>query len=237
MRKLHLYLLAFILCLVGLGLAYYKVAVIGLPLSASEQAEVWDVEARVSFRAKPDSAIKVTLPLPLDPPGYSVLDEDFVSADYGLAIEQDNAGRIAHWAKRRAQGKQSLFYRIVLFENAEAAQKPDVAPVYPKIPEYPENLTPVIKGLLDKARQQSADTVSFSQRVIEQLNAAASMPELKLLLKHVNQTRSLAKIWAGYWPVLVFLPVSFVVCVCRIIKSTRIWNTFCRFMMVSSGVR
>ena len=193
MRKLHLYLLACILCSVGLGLAYYKVTVMGLPLTASEQAEVWNIEARINFRAKPDSAIKVTLPLLLNPPGYSILDEDFVSADYGLAIEQDNAGRVARWAKRRAQGKQLLFYRVVLFENKEAVQKPDVAPVYPKPPKYPEDLEPVIKGVLEKARQQSADTVSFSQRVIEQLNAAPSMPELKLLLKHIERTRNLAK--------------------------------------------
>ncbi len=193
MRKLHLYLLTFILCCVGLGLVYYKVTVIGLPLAASEQAEVWDIEARISFRAKPDNAIKVTLPLPFNPPGYSILDEDFVSADYGLAIEQDNTGRIAHWAKRRAQGKQLLFYRAVLFENKDAVPKPDVVPVYPKAPEYPEKLAPVIKGLLEKARQQSADTISFAQRVIEQLNAAASVPELKLLLKHVTPTRNLVK--------------------------------------------
>ncbi|MCC6160648.1 MAG: inactive transglutaminase family protein [Nitrosomonas sp.] len=193
MRKLHLYLLSFILCLVGLGLAYYKVNVIGLPLTASEQAQVWNIEARVSFRAKPDSAIKVTLPLLFNPAGYSILDEDFVSADYGLAIEQDNTGRIARWAKRRAEGKQLLFYRVVLFENGEIVQKQEAAPVYPKPPEYPEDLAPVIRSVLDKARQQSADTVSFAQRVIEQLNTAASVPDLKLLMKHVSRTRNLAK--------------------------------------------
>jgi len=193
MRKLHLYLLSFILCLVGLGLAYYKVNVIGLPLTASEQAQVWNIEARVSFRAKPDSAIKVTLPLLFNPAGYSILDEDFVSADYGLAIEQDNTGRIARWAKRRAEGKQLLFYRVVLFENGETVQKQEAAPVYPKPPEYPEDLAPVIRSVLDKARQQSADTVSFAQRVIEQLNTAASVPDLKLLMKHVSRTRNLAK--------------------------------------------
>ncbi|MDL1866197.1 hypothetical protein FBR06_02875 [Betaproteobacteria bacterium PRO4] len=193
MRKLHLYLLSFILCLVGLGLAYYKVNVIGLPLTASEQAQVWNIEARVSFRAKPDSAIKVTLPLLFNPAGYSILDEDFVSADYGLAIEQDNTGRIARWAKRRAEGKQLLFYRVVLFENGETVQKQEAAPVYPKPPEYPEDLAPVIRSVLDKARQQSADTVSFAQRVIEQLNTAVSVPDLKLLMKHVSRTRNLAK--------------------------------------------
>ncbi|MCC6917310.1 inactive transglutaminase family protein [Nitrosomonas sp.] len=193
MKKLHLFLLTLILCVTGLGLAYYKIAVIGLPLTASEEAQVWNIEARISFRAKSDSAIKVTLPLPLNPAGYSILDEDFVSADYGLAIEQDNSGRVARWAKRRAHGKQLLFYRVVLFENEETARKPDAAPVYPKPPEYPEKLVPVIKGVLDKARQQSADTISFAQRVIEQLNSAASLPELKLLMKHVSRTRNLAK--------------------------------------------
>src|SRR5690606_6571359 len=42
-------------------------------------------------------------------------------------------------------------------------------------------------------RQQSADPVSFSQRVIEQLNAAVPAPELKLLLEHINRSHSLAK--------------------------------------------
>ena len=193
MRQLHLLLLTFILCITGLGLAYYKIVVIGLPLTASEQAEVWNIEARISFRAKPDSAIKVTLPLPFNLAGYSILDEDFVSANYGLAIEQDDSGRVALWAKRRAQGKQLLFYRAVLFKDEEIVQKPGAPPAYPKIPDYPENLAPVIQGLLDKARQQSADTVSFSQRVIEQLNAAVPAPELKLLLEHINRSHSLAK--------------------------------------------
>lgn len=196
MRKLHLYLLTFVLCLVGLGLTYYKIAIIGLPLAASEQTEVWNIETRVSFRAKPDSAIKVSLPLPPNSPNYFVLDESFISADYGLAVEQDNTNRVAHWAKRRAKGKQLLFYRVVLLETEESKQESSVpSPVYPQIPNYPEDLEPIIKGMLERARQQSADTVSFSQRVIEQLNIAQSAPapELKPLLKHITQPRSLAK--------------------------------------------
>jgi hypothetical protein len=193
MRQLHLLLLTLVLCAIGLGLAYYKVNVLGLPLTPSEQAEVWSIEARISFRAKPESAIKVTLPLPLKPPGYAIFDEDFVSANYGLATEQDERGRVALWAKRRAQGKQLLFYRAVLLEEEKALSEASVPPLYPKKPEYPESLAPVIQGLLDKARQQSADTVSFSQRVIEQLNAAKPAPELKLLLEHVSRSGNFAK--------------------------------------------
>lgn len=193
MRQLHLLLLTLLLCAVGLGLVYYKVNVLGLPLASTEQAEVWSIEARISFRAKPETAIKVTLPLPLNPPGYAILDEDFVSANYGLATEQDERGRVALWAKRRAQGKQLLFYRVVLFEDETIPAKPVTTPAYPKVPKYPESLTPIIQGLLDKARQQSADTVTFSQRVIEQLNADKPAPELKLLLEHISRSGNFAK--------------------------------------------
>lgn len=193
MRQLHLLLLTLFLCAAGLGLTYYKVEVLGLPLTTSEQAEVWSIEARISFRAKPDTAIKVTLPLPNNPPGYAILDEDFVGANYGLATEQDERGRVALWAKRRAQGKQLLFYRAVLFEDEEMVPKPSAPPAYPKVPDYSENLAPVIQGLLEKARQQSADTVSFSRRVIEQLNAEKPAPELKLLLEHIGRSRNFAK--------------------------------------------
>ena len=89
MRQLHLLFLTLLLCSIGLGLAAYKVNTLGLPLTASKQAEVWNVEARISFKAKPDSGVKVSLPLPFNPSGYTILNEDFVGANYGLATEQD----------------------------------------------------------------------------------------------------------------------------------------------------
>lgn len=205
MRRLHLLLLTLLLCVTGLGLAYYKVTVIGLPLTASEQALVWNIETSISFRAKPESSIKVSLPLPLNPPGFTILSEDFTSANYGLAIEQDERSRVALWAKRRAQGKQLLFFRTALIDAKESnsigddksasksATSSASAPVFPAIPQYPPKLLPIVEGLLDKARQQSADTVSFSQRVIEELNSTTPAPELKALLKQIDRPREFAK--------------------------------------------
>lgn len=137
MRQLHLLFLTLLLCSIGLGLAAYKVNTLGLPLTASKQAEVWNVEARISFKAKPDSGVKVSLPLPFNPSGYTILNEDFVGANYGLATEQDEGGRVALWAKRRAQGKQLLFYRAVIFENDEKVADSSKIPSYPAVPDYP----------------------------------------------------------------------------------------------------
>ena len=49
MRQLHLLFLTLLLCAIGLGLAAYKVNTLGLPLTASAQTEVWNVEARISI--------------------------------------------------------------------------------------------------------------------------------------------------------------------------------------------
>lgn len=102
MRQLHLILLVTVLSAIGLGLAAYKVLTLGLPLTPAEQATVWNVEARISFRAKPDTGVKVSLPLPLHPSGYTIINEDFVAANYGLAIEQDDSARTALWADRKS---------------------------------------------------------------------------------------------------------------------------------------
>lgn len=193
MKQLHLLLLVTMLCAVGLGLAAYKVTSLGLPLAPSERTEVWNVEARISFRGKPDTGVKVSLPLPHNPIGYTIIAEDFVGANYGLVIEQDDSGRAALWAKRRAAGKQLLFYRAVFYDDGSNAFESSKPPAYPSVPDYPENFVPVIQGLLDKARQQSADTVSFAQQVIQQLNAASPAPELRLLLEHIGNSRNLAK--------------------------------------------
>lgn len=193
MRQLHLLLLVIVLCAIGLGLSAYKVTTLGLPLTSTEQAEVWNVEARISFRAKPDTSIKVSLPLPLNSTGYTIIAEDFVGANYGLAIEQDDGGRTALWAKRRAQGKQLLFYRAMIYEDVEKTSETGKPPLYPSVPNYPENFRPIIQDLLDKARQRSADTVSFTQQVIQQLNVASPAPELKLLMEHINNSLRLAK--------------------------------------------
>lgn len=193
MRQFHLIFLVLMLCAIGVGLSAYKVVTLGLPLTSSEKAEVWNVEASISFRPKSDTGVKVSLPLPFNPHGYTIIAEDFVGVNYGLAVEQDDSGRTALWAKRRAEGKQLLFYRAMIYEDEERESEPAKPPVYPSVPDYPENYRPVIQGLLNKARQQSADTVSFAQQVIQQLNAASPAPELKLLLEYINNSRNLAK--------------------------------------------
>ena len=85
MRFPAVFVLAFVCAALGLSIAYLKVSRLSVPLDASAEATVWDVEARIAFEGRGGPA-KVALELPSTPPGFALLDEDFVSRAYGLAI-------------------------------------------------------------------------------------------------------------------------------------------------------
>lgn len=197
MRQLHLWVLSAVLIVVSLAMVAYKTTLLGLPLLPAEKTEVWTVEARISFQPMAGNSVKVTLPILAQPANYAVLDESFIGSKYGLATETRGNNRVALWAKRRASGRQLLFYRAVLQQTPplrETLQAPD----YPAPPSYPEAIAPLVRALLDKARTQSADTLSFARQVIAELNAAQPDPTLAILREHSKNPLRWAKDLAWY---------------------------------------
>lgn len=170
MKNLHLNLLALVLTVAGLGLCAYKVQYLGLPLSPDQQAQVWTVEARVHFSGNGDAA-KLGLLVPESPPGFSVLDEDFVSSGFGVTTEQEGVNRRATWASRHARGRQTLYYRVVLTEDRNANERRTrPKPSYPAVPDYPEPERSAVFALLEDVRSQSADTESFVRELLKRFN-------------------------------------------------------------------
>jgi len=180
LKDLHVKLLSLALLAIGMGICYYKVAHLGFPLSPDDQAEIWTVEARVGFIAEGGPA-KVRFEIPHAPPGFVVLDEDFVSSKYGLATEQDAVNRQALWAVRRVREKQALYYRIKLLPSPQAisVRKPSRAD-YPVKPDYAEPERSAITALLEHVRSESADVASFTRELLLRLNDPA--PEENVLL-------------------------------------------------------
>ncbi len=180
-RDLHLKLLALGLALVGLALCAYKVEVLGLPLKPNMNAEVWTVQAQINFRGKGTPA-KVDFAIPDETPGFLILDEDFISGNYGLAVEEKRRQRRAQWAVRRANGQQTLYYRVSV--SLEPGKEPDfssVVPQFPAKPNYPEPYGSAIKALLGSVRNESADVASFTRELLIQLNAETPSENVKLL--------------------------------------------------------
>jgi len=183
MRNLHVKVLALILVCLGLSLCYYKVTRLGLPLFPTQQADVWTVEARVEFKPiKRDTPIKAQLFIPRAPAGYTVVDENFVSSNYGLTTEDDGVRRNAQWAVRKATGYQVLYYRLHLAPDPAAQEeRPKTPPPVVASPEYPELIRSAVQAVIDESRSKSADTLSFSRALLLRLNAATPDANISLL--------------------------------------------------------
>jgi hypothetical protein len=165
-RNSRLWLLAFAFALAGLGLFYYKAVVLGLPLQPRERTSVWTVEARVRFKAEGGPA-RVSLRVPAAPPGYQVIDESFVSSGYGLTNEGGEGHRIAIWAKRRASGVQTLYYRAVI--SAGSVSELPRAPHFPSPPKDDAKFETAAEALREVVRRQSADIPTFASLLVSRL--------------------------------------------------------------------
>ena len=188
MRSAHVKVLALLLVSIGLSLCWFKVNQLGLPLLPTESADVWTVEARIEFRAKRDTPVKVRFHIPRQPNGYTVVNESFVSGNYGLTTEDDGIHRVAQWAVREVKGDQVLYYRIHLAKDSSLA---NAAPPLLGEPELQSSqLTDVLasaaEGLMTDVRSKSADSSTYVRELLVRLNSPTSDPNIMLLRQGVE---------------------------------------------------
>jgi hypothetical protein len=189
LRGLHVKILALLLIVAGTGLCWFKVTRLGLPLVPTEKADVWTVEARIEFKARHDAAITARFAIPRQPPGYTVVNESFVSGDYGLTTEDDGTNRAVEWAIRKVNGYQVLYYRIRLSRDPSNLPLQIPVAVNPpelKVPVFPEALESAAKGLMGEAQKKSADAKTFVRELLVRLNSHTLDPNVMLLRQGVG---------------------------------------------------
>ena len=189
MRGLHVKILSLLLVLIGISICWFKVTRLGLPLLPTEKSDVWTVEARIEFKARHDAAVTARFAIPRLPPGYTVVDESFVSGDYGLTTEDDGTNRAVEWAIRQVNGYQVLYYRIRLARdpgNVPAQPLMPLAAPEVKQPVFPEALESAAKGVMSEAKKKSADEKTFVREVLVRLNSHTADPNVMLLRQGIG---------------------------------------------------
>lgn len=191
MRSAHVSVLALLLISIGLSLCWFKVSQLGLPLLPTENADVWTVEARIEFRAKRDTPVKIQFHIPRQPFGYTVVNESFVSGNYGLTTEDDGIHRMVQWAVREIKGYQVLYYRIHLSRDGSATNQEAPPPPNPENQsdgeQLPEALQSASEALMEEVRNKSADTSTFVRELLTRLNAPAADPNVILLRQGIDR--------------------------------------------------
>lgn len=155
-----------LLTLLAAFIVYLKVSLLHMPLEPGAASDVWTVEARIDFVA-PNGATRVNFRLPDQSPGFTYLDESFVSRGFGLNLTEDP--REAVWTIRRGEGDPlALFYRLQVYpEDPNALVTADRrVPPNPQVPDYPEPLASAIDDVLTRAREESADIFTFANRLM-----------------------------------------------------------------------
>lgn len=170
---------ALALALIGLGVVAHKVINLGLPLAPHQETEVWTVQARATFSGGGGPA-KFNFLIPDITPGFLKIDEDFISSQFGLAIEKIDDNRMAEWAVRRAPGKQTLYYRVSVAKDDAQVNWPS-KPRFPVVPEYEEPYASAIKAIIEDVRKQSADVASYTRELLIQLNSLEPSGNVKLI--------------------------------------------------------
>jgi hypothetical protein len=192
MNNRHIYVLSAVLALIGLALFAYKAQVLGFPLQPQEQTRVWTIEAAVRFDPGP-AAVKATLRIPSLTPGFSILDENFISRGFGHAIRNVPAGRESQWTLREASGVQTLYYRAQVYRDATRIAE-DTTPPFPEQPVLDEPSRIAMEGLIEEVRRQSADVASFTTELLRHINHAERDPYVSLFMSRGSAPADAAKL-------------------------------------------
>ena len=168
MKKLPLYLTVGVLVAVGLALILYKVMVLGFPLQPESESSIWTVQARftVDGHTRP---VKAILQILSSTPGFTVLDENFVSRGFGLTIVEEDGGREAQWAIRRAAGRQTFYYQAVVTPELSTAGGPG-PPTDVGNHRLEEPHATAAEAVVAQVRAQSADVSTFTSELLRHLN-------------------------------------------------------------------
>ncbi len=179
MKQRYVFVLAALLTAVGLSMFLYKWQVLGFPLVEDLETPVWTIESSVTFDSGPGS-IKVQLHVPTLTPGFRMLNENSVSRGYGFTLNYGSGGREAQWAIRRADGEQTIYYRISVYEDDSVDQE-DTTPPFPPLPVINEPLRTAVDVLVSEVEEHSADTASFTTELLRRMNDPSPDPNVELL--------------------------------------------------------
>ena len=183
MRSLTLHLKILIVLCVTLGVAItaYQILVLGIPVSADETDNLWNIDAKVEFQASPRESVKLQMFVPPLNQDYVSLNESFISNNYGVSVNQQDENRRVTWSARRASGKQTLYYRMVMTKRYSGEQVKSEGPIYREsLPiSGPEKVA--AEALLAPIRQHSADVETFISEAIKRVNDSSD-DNVRLLL-------------------------------------------------------
>ena len=190
---LHLKVLITLLVTVGVLVTAYQIFILGIPVTEDETDDLWNIDAKVEFQASPREPVKVQMFVPPLNQDYVSLNESFISNNYGVSVNRVDGNRKLTWSARRANGNQTLYYRLVLTKRYSGEPAKAKGPIFRDSIAVEGAEKIAAEALLAPIRQHSADVQTFISETIKRVNNAGD-DNVKLLLGGDSSTANKAKV-------------------------------------------
>ncbi|MAL97841.1 MAG: gonadoliberin III [Alteromonadaceae bacterium] len=193
-KQLPFYLAVALLVIAGLAIATLRHNELNVPLTPGVEQTVWQVEAKIEFQAYGDP-VTASLALPDQPPGFRVMSEQSASPGYGFSTIQKGGIRRGEWSIRRANGRQTLYYKVQLITDPSATPAPpEQPPVATGNSYWSEPEATAAEGLINQARETSSSPESLARELIKLLNNSESNQNAALLLAQQSTAEVLVRL-------------------------------------------
>lgn len=168
--KNQIVLFSLLLIVFSIGVMSYKVNILGFPLLSGETKEIWNIEAKITFKGKEENAF-ISMALPPEQNGMVIVNEESSSANYGYTTSVTQNIKRGEWAKRKVKGSQTLYYAVDVvtdqyFESKEMGERQKA-----DLPEVSKAIIQAAKSLLKDIHDKSADNLSFTSLLIKEFNS------------------------------------------------------------------
>ena len=186
-NKMELALVIVALLVIGLGITYYKIAILGFSMHTDKLETVWSVESAIDFKADGGPA-RIIFNLPDNSYGLVATEFHEESPGYNFKMENRNNTRCGVWtSKGKVSGPQRIYFRADIYRRGKAAnfttgQEPP-APAKIEHDYYTGIYRDAARELIKKAKSKSRTPLETACRLIDLLNAPENHPEADLLLK------------------------------------------------------
>src|SRR5690554_1756324 len=167
---LHLRILIALCVIIGISVTAYQIYILGIPVSADETDNLWNIDAKVEFNASGRVPVKLQMFVPPLNQDYVSLNESFISNNYGVSVNARDTNRLVTWSARRAQGKQTLYYRMVMTKRYSSEDVKSKGPIYRETLPVEGAEKIAAEALLAPIRQHSADVETFISETIKRVN-------------------------------------------------------------------
>jgi len=185
MKKIHIFVVAICLTVIGLSLFLYKALILDFPLVPETKSFIWDIEARVTFIAR-NEPVKVSLFILDKPQKFAILNENFISRGYGLSTAREGGNRKVTWSIRKDKGEQSLYYRASVRRVDRKDKTDPTTPPELESPEFQDAALASAQTIISELREKSADLDTLVSQLFKRLNSSKPDDDVSTLLDKQN---------------------------------------------------